>query len=103
MKVERKVYNEWAFTEHAQEKGRINFEIYKELVNKYAVLFGTPQNEDDFDVVVQRERGYNHSLYTVIKNKPNLSDDELMLIFDGGNLCFGGQKISDNLYRVNED
>lgn len=103
MKVERKVYNGWAFTEHEREKGNINFAIYKELVGKYNVSFGTPENEDDFDVLIQRRRGYGHSVYTVIKNKPNLSDDELMLICDGGNLCFGGLKISSNEYRVNED
>lgn len=103
MKTERKVYNGWLFTENEREKGSMNFEIYQELVNKYNVLFGTPRNEDDFDVVVQRQRGHNHSVYTVIKNKPNLSDDELMLICDGGNLCFGGEKIAHNRYRVNED
>lgn len=45
-------------------------------------------NLDDYDLVYVRVAGYAHGEYTIHKNETDLSDDELALIFDGGNLCF---------------
>ena len=35
---------------------------------------------------------YGHTEYYIIDNNTNLTTDELLLIFDLGNLCFGGYK-----------
>ena len=34
MKMENKIYSQWAFTENEREKARINREIYNELKTK---------------------------------------------------------------------
>ena len=47
------------------------------------------ENPDDYDIVLDRTPGYNHSTYSVIKNNTELSQLELALICDDGNLCFG--------------
>jgi len=41
--------------------------------------------------------------YTVYKNAPKLSDDELALLCDSGNLCFGYKKSGVNEFYVYED
>lgn len=90
--IEKKIYDGWAFSKNEREKGSMNNEIYEELRSKYKVTqyFNKDRdNLDDFDVALSRKPGYNHSVYSVIKNSPNLSRLELALIADGGNLCFG--------------
>ena len=79
--LERKVYVSWAFTENEGEKATINYEIYKEIRNKAKV--------------VRVSSGYAHTEYKVLENPEKLSLDQLALICDGGNLCFG--------YRVEND
>lgn len=106
--VEKRIYNGWAFTANEREKGKINREIHDELMKKHKIyrhdLRFTPDVDlEKYDVVIGREPGYAHSKYNVIKNGPNLTTDELLLICDGGNLCFGGSSISSNQLRVNED
>ena len=65
-----------------------NYEIYKELIEKYK--FKSEINMDDYDVVVScNSVGYAHVKYIVLKNAPNLTDREIALLCDGGNLCFG--------------
>jgi hypothetical protein len=99
--VEKKIYDSWAFAANADEKGEMNYVIYKELLDKYKVACSTRKYnalkncfEDidlsNYEVVVQHSGvGYAHTLYKVIKNEPNLSTLELALICDDGNLCFG--------------
>ena len=89
MAIEKKVYPSWAFSENEKEKCDINHEIYKELCEKYKVSRYKVENLDDYDIVLDRTAGYNHSTYSVIKNNTQLSQDELALICDSGNLCFG--------------
>lgn len=93
--VEKKVYNSWAFTENQKEKGKMNFEIYKELTAVHKVSrrdFKNEENLDDFDIVIVRQPGYKSSTYRILKNDSELSTDELLLLCDGGNLCFGGRR-----------
>ena len=87
------------------EERKNNGEIYKELIKKYKVYQGITKdiNFDDYDLVYEWEAGYNHAEYSIKKNKTNLTSDELALIFDGGNLCFGYIKQSDTYYYVFED
>lgn len=109
--MERKIYSPWAFTENEREKGLINIEIHAELKKKYKVFrsdlkFNLVDGEDcifaDYDVVIGRKPGYNHSIYCIHKNTPGLSNNELALLCDGGNLCFG-YTIQSGLIWVSED
>lgn len=73
--LEKRVYSGWAFTANEDEKRKINHDIYCEIVHKAKVKFiGS---------------GYATAKFEVIANPHNLSTDELALICDGGNLCFG--------------
>lgn len=107
--MEQKVYNGWAFTKDETEKGRINREIYKELTEKHSIVRVNrvsdlnEQETELADVIIQRTADYNHATYYVAKNTPELSHDEILLICDQGNLCFGGSFEGDKRYRVSED
>lgn len=112
MSLERKIYESWAFTENESEKARINYEIYNDLINKYKIcrhdskinlIDGVDVNFDDYDVVIGRKACYHHGEYKVLKNTPKLSIDELALICDGGNLCFGYRYEGNNCFYVFED
>jgi tRNA U54 and U55 pseudouridine synthase Pus10 len=76
MSLEKKIYREWAFTGNESEKASINREIYKELCEKYKISRYEVENPDDYDIVLKRTAGYNHSTYAVIKNNTNLSQLE---------------------------
>ena len=112
--MERKVYKAYAFTENEGEKMKINQEILKEIQSKFKIHSGTEKynsetkqrekiNFDDYDLIYERKAGYAHGEYYIKKNTTNLTADELALIFDGGNLCFGYTKKSDTFYYVFED
>lgn len=86
-----------------------HFERYNELREKYKVCNGIyglvppelrrdpvkaeeakKRNMDKFDVVIECVgTGYAHKKYRVLKNAPGLSTQDLAIICDGGNLCFG--------------
>lgn len=111
-KVEKRIYNGWAFSENEMEKGKINSEIYKELKEKYKIYtlgwkesFNTLLKEeiDKYDIIYSREAKYHHAIYTLYKAPKEITENELLLIFDGGNLCFGGNREFGNKYRVSED
>lgn len=102
MELQKKIYSSWAFTENESEKGNINREIYKELCKKYKISRYEVENPDDYDIVLDRTSGYNHSTYRVIKNTTNLSQLELALICDSGNLCFG-YRMDGSLFYIFED
>lgn len=99
--VEKRVYSSWAFQDNAAEKCDMNKLIYKELKEKYRIntnglVFNTQLrkfedvNPDDYDVIIKGAgSSYACQHYSIIKNAPNLSNAELALICDGGNLCFG--------------
>lgn len=109
--MERRIYSSWAFTENEREKAEINREIYKELMGKYKVYRNDIQMDlkdgeslkfEDYDVVIGRKPGYHHALYRVHKNAPGLSIEELALLCDHGNLCFGYSRQGE-LICVSED
>ena len=99
--IDKKIYAPWAYTVNEDEKQKINMEIYNDLLKKYKVSKTSKTynietrrwddiNLNDYDVVVEHSHdGYANTVYRVIKNDPNLSTDELALICDNGNLCFG--------------
>lgn len=103
-----KIYNGWAFTDNEEEKGRANQEAFDVLKSKYNVYRHSSNWQpnvdlDKYDVVIGRKAEYKSSQYNIIKNKPNLSTLELLLLCDDGNLCFGGRKIYDTILKVFED
>ena len=95
--TERIVYNGWAFTKNEREKGKINREIYKELQDKYKILkisdlkheSPTEEELEKNDIVYSREACYLHGEYKIYKCPEEVTFNELSLICDEGNLCFG--------------
>ena len=95
--LEKKVYSSWAFTEYETLKSKINKQIYKELKEKYKILklsdidHKEPTNEEltENDIVYSRKACYAHGEYIIYKYPKEIKIDELALICDDGNLCFG--------------
>ena len=95
--MEKKIYSSYAFTENEREKMRINMEILKELEEKYKILkvsdvdhkSPTEDELNNNDIVYSRKACYAHGEYKIYKCPNEVSVDELALICDGGNLCFG--------------
>lgn len=95
--IERKVYSPWAFTENEDEKMKINHEIYNELKEKYKILKvsdcyhrePTKEELEKNDIVFSRKACYLHGEYKIYKCPNEITLDELALICDDGNLCFG--------------
>ena len=91
--VEKRVYSGWAFSTNEKEKAEMNYQIYKEICGRYKISTSSYKcNLDDYDLVIDRTAGYNHAEYHIVKNNTNLSQDELALVCDRGNLCFGYDK-----------
>ena len=82
----------------SQEQREINNKIYNELYPMFKYVKNNDySNEDLSKYVVFSGLGYgyaNHS-YRVHSNPHNLSDDEIALVLDGGNLCFGYRRNGD--------
>lgn len=95
------VYNKWAFTDNWEEKRDRNTEVYKQLCSQYKIKRNPRENEDtsNYDLVYRSVGKYGYTEYYIIDNNTNLTTDELLLIFDLGNLCFGGYK-EGNKYVV---
>ena len=81
----------------SQEQREINNKIYKELYPMFKYTNNNYSNEDLSKYVVFSDLGFgyaNHS-YRVHSNPYNLSDDEIALVLDRGNLCFGYRRNGD--------
>ena len=96
--LDRKVYSGWAFKDDGDEMARINMEIYKELKPKIKMCYidyrtkivqCTNEDMEKYCCIVPDGHGYGNQQYKVLSNPHNLSNDELALVCDGGNLCFG--------------
>jgi len=92
--IKKQIYSQWAFQDDWEQKRDMNTLIHKELREKHKVSIDLiPQGEEkekEFDVIIRFSGyGYANKRYEICKNTPNLSSDELALICDGGNLCFG--------------
>ena len=105
--IERKIYNGYAFTENEREKAKINYEIYKELKGKYKILCARARplatEKEANDIIYSRKACYGRADYKVWKCPNEITVNELLLIFDDGNLCFGGYGKSDGSYTIKED
>lgn len=108
--MEKKIYSSWAFTEKEEEKAKINNSIYKELKEKYRILKvsdinhkePTKEELEQNDIVYSRKACYGHGEYKIYKCPNEVTLDELALICDGGNLCFG-YRGNKNFLSVSED
>lgn len=97
--MERKIYSSWAFTDGENEKSRINLEIYQELEQKAQVVYQGIIDKMEMEeleklkteksLLLDYKHGYAHTCYKILSNPHNLSNEELALVADGGNLCFG--------------
>lgn len=94
--MDKKIYSEWAFTGGAKEKRQANLEAYKDLVEKYNVCKESqydrmsPDEQEEIDFVytcVQYK--VSRSVYEIVKDTTDMTQDEKALIIDNGNLCFG--------------
>ena len=106
--IDYKVYNSWAFTDKQDQKARINQQIYDDLRGRYKIFrhdteFYPQVDLDQYDIVIGRQPEFLSARYNIIKNDPNLSTEELLLICDHGNLCFGGKREKRQVLRVFED
>lgn len=101
-----KVYSSWAFSENENEKAESNRQTYKEICGKWRIKrLGWNDktfNPNDYDLIISRTAGYNHSTYRIVKNETDLSRDEIALVCDEGNLCFG-YTMEGNDFYVFED
>lgn len=91
------IYSSWAFTENEREKAKSNREAYNELQEKYKILTlpvnghrqPTQEELDNYDIVYSRKACYHHAEYKVYKKPMEVTQLEMALICDQGNLCFG--------------
>ena len=94
--IEKKVYPNWAYTENQYEKRDINTEIYEELKEKYKINKYASENIEEYDIAFEFNGfGYANKSFKILSNKAGLSSDELALIADDGNLCFGYKRTGD--------
>lgn len=73
---------------------RTYYDRYKELQEQYKIKCGsyglTDADKEKYDVIVDCiGTGYAHKRYRVVKNGPGISTEDLAIICDSGNLCFG--------------
>jgi hypothetical protein len=101
--VERKIYSPWAFTENSSDKAKMNCEIYQEIKDKAVKIYREGQATAELlktkSVVLDYAHGYGHTKYKVLSNPHNLTNTQLALICDDGNLCFG-HCASGNIIKI---
>lgn len=105
--LERKIYSGWAYTVNEEEKAQINKEIYVELCKKYKISFSLPETEEEaeqYDIIVHFCRSWYASCeYEIVKRPEGVTDDEIALICDRGNLCFGYCRSAANRCQIYTD
>ncbi|MGN0317775.1 MAG: hypothetical protein ACI4E1_07590 [Lachnospira sp.] len=94
----RKVYSAWAFDRDGVDKANINRQIYEKLKSKVKwcyLDYDTKKSNCTMDDLYKYccieciGRGYGTMKYRILSNPYVFSKDELALICDTGNLCFG--------------
>ena len=82
----------------SQEQREINNKIYNELYPMFKYAKNNDySNEDLSKYVIFSDLGFGYAnhRYRVHSNPYNLSDDEIALVLDRGNLCFGYMRNGD--------
>ena len=88
IKLEKKAYTPWAYTENESEKSRINYELYEEIKNKAHCVGGSTGYAHHINYMVIDDHDYFYNLENYKEGQKELLD-QLALISDQGNLCFG--------------
>lgn len=105
----RKVYSAWAFDRDGIDKANINRQIYEKLKSKVKwcyLDYDTKKSNctaDDLRKYCCIEcvgRGYGTMKYRILSNPYRFSKDELALICDTGNLCFGYRMESSDIVVI---
>ena len=84
-----------------------NYKRYEHLKQQYRIctpgmsyfIANRKKLVTEYDVIITHE--YNtvgKNVYSVQLNKPQLDAEDLLIIADDGNLCFGGSKAGSMLY-----
>ena len=104
--LERKVYPGYAFTSGEKYKSLINLDIYNKDLKHLAkkVSNEEPSKEELAEYMCYKYIGvgYGTAKYLILSNPKNLTQDQLALICDEGNLCFG-YRMEDGLLLVYTD
>ena len=90
--LERKVYSPWAFTDNESEKAKINHELYNELKDKVRIVGGTTGYGHHTYLIVPVDKEHFKKLessWAEMDNDKKELLNEMALVADGGNLCFG--------------
>lgn len=95
--IKKRIYPKWAYTENGYEKRDMNKQIYNELTKKYKInKYVSSENIEEYDIAFKFNGfGYANKSFKILSNKAGLSSDELALIADDGNLCFGYKRTDD--------
>ena len=84
------------------------YDRYNELKEQYKIARSargmTSEEFNKYDVVIECiGTGYANKKYRVLHNGPGLSTQDLAIICDCGNLCFGYRTEGANIIRVYTD
>jgi hypothetical protein len=105
--IERRIYVSWAFSENEEEKRDMNNSIYKEDLKPKSKQFWAdiPTEEELKTLTCYRctGHGYGNNKYSILSNPHKFNINQLALICDGGNLCFGYRiRSSRHFFRETE-
>ena len=62
IKLEKKAYTPWAYTENESEKSRINYELYEEIKNKAHCVGGSTGYAHHINYMVIDDHDYFYNL-----------------------------------------
>src|SRR5690625_6494023 len=90
------ITSSWAYDGNASEKAKNNQKAYEGLRHK-ALRKSNPTKEemDKYTCYTSIGPGYGHVKYKILSNPHKLTELELALICDEGNLCFGHRTEGD--------
>lgn len=110
----------WAFisdTDKRDEIGKAILDRYHSLIDEYNIIFGNQKydpmvkgmrdyTEDEINKadiwIILDGGGYAHTDYYIRKNTTDLDNDDLAIICDRGNVCFG-YRCSGNFITIYTD
>lgn len=81
-----KVYSAYAYEPGENEKAKANREAYEQL--KHLCKFGD-KPDGTHTIIEHAGVTYGSSRYRIIDNAAGLTNAEIAVFCDGGNLCFG--------------
>ena len=110
--LKQKVYSGWALKENAIEMSKINKEIYKSLKPKVKMCYVdyrtktldcTSDDLQKYCCITPYGHGYGTIKYRVLSNPYGFTKDQLALICDDGNLCYGYRQDGSDVFIIYND